>query len=368
MLARAESWLSPLERARRVTLSAVARVSPRLVAAREPRVALLASALVVVAFVATALAPVWLLLLGPILLGVPHVVADVRYLVTRPRLHARWPLWILVGAPLATCFFGGGVRAGLVATCGALLVARGAPLLRALAIAITASLFALATCAGPVADLAFAHLHNFVAIALWWAWRRRTRHLHALPLALFAVACALLVGGVVSPSLAALPPDIADGLAPHDLVPIELTSLGGRLVALFAFAQAMHYSTWLRLVPEEDRLRKTPRTFASSLRALAADVGPWVLGAAALATVGFGVYALFDLVAAREAYLSAAIFHGHLELAAGALLLVERRLPLGAPVDARWSSSRLARGPRANVRSILATSPKSRSPARGSFP
>lgn len=319
----AETWFGPLDRVRRAMLAMVARVGPSFVAKREPRVALYACMLLAVAFAATALAPMWLLLLGPIVLGVPHVVSDMRYLVARPRLHTRWPVWVFVGLPLVACFFGGGVRAGLVATCGALVVARGALLVRATGIAIAVALFALVSRAPDVADLAFAHLHNFVAVGLWWAWRRREGKLHLLPLALFAFGCALLLFGVAAPDIRALPYEIGVGL-----VPLEIATFGGRLVALYAFAQAMHYTVWLRLIPEEDRDRPTPRTWAASFRALRGDVGPWILGAAALGAIGFGVYAIVNLVAARDAYLNAAIFHGHLEIAACALLFVERRLPV----------------------------------------
>jgi hypothetical protein len=110
----------------------------------------------------------------------------------------------------------------------------------------------------------------------------------------------------------------------------QLYGFGGRLVALYAFAQAVHYTIWLRLVPEEDRAQPTPRPFAASLRALVADLGPWVCALAACGTVAFAAYALVDVFAARDAYLRFAIFHGHMELAAAALLFVEGSLPLGA--------------------------------------
>jgi hypothetical protein len=85
---------------------------------------------------------------------------------------------------------------------------------------------------------------------------------------------------------------------------------------------------WLRLVPEDDRRRATPRTFAASARALTADLGPWLLAAAGAGAVALAAWAVVDVVVAREVYLRGAVFHGYLEVAAAALLLVERRLPL----------------------------------------
>jgi hypothetical protein len=321
----AESVFAPIDRARRVALAAIARVGRPLVARREPRVALIATVSIAIAFALTAVAPLALLLAGPIVLGVPHVLADVRYLVARPGLHRRWTLWIAVGAPLVWCACGGGVRAGLVATSGALLVARGRPLVRAAGIAIAAALFALASRAGPVADLVFAHLHNFVAVALYCVWRRRTGKLHWVPLAAFAALSIALVAGAATPNVLSFPYDVGMGL-----VPMDLAWMGGRLAALYAFAQAVHYAVWLRLVPEEDRARPTPRSFVATWRALVGDVGFVTLVACALAAIVFAAWAFVDVLDARAAYLRAAIFHGHLEIAAGALLLVEGRLPLGA--------------------------------------
>jgi hypothetical protein len=321
-IANADTVFAPLDRARHALLSVLARLSPSLVGRREPRVAFFGTLLIALGFLLTAIAPLWLLLVGPIILGVPHVVSDVRYLVARPKLHRRWPLWLLIGIPLAGCAVGFGVRAGLVAVCGALLGARGRVWIRALGIASALALLAVVWKDPRFADLVFAHLHNFIAVAMFIAWRRREGKLHWFPIAAFAFGAALLLFGVAEPSIARFPYTVGVGLVPR-----ELATIGGRVVALYAFAQAVHYTMWLRLIPEEDRQRPTPRTFASTFRALAGDLGPWVLGAAMVAAIGFAVYALFDLASARNRYLELAIFHGHLEIAAGALLFVERRLP-----------------------------------------
>ena len=300
---------------------------PRVPRMTELRVAVIATGAIVLALAATASVPLWLLLAGPIVLGVPHVLGDVRYLVMRPALHKRWALWLLVGVPLVWCFFGGGMRAGLLATCGALVAARGRVAVRALGIAVALALLLVVVFVGRIADLAFAHLHNFIAIAIWWAWswRRRTTRLHWIPLAVFVGGCALLLAGFAEPRIAAFP--YTAGAA---LVPLELATLGGRIVALYAFAQAVHYAVWLRLVPEEERSAATverPRGAAHAWRELTRDLGPWILAGGALAAVGFAAYAVIDVVVARDTYLRLAIFHGHLELAAVALLFVERRLP-----------------------------------------
>jgi molybdate transport system substrate-binding protein len=44
--------------------------------------------------VGTALIPLWMLALGPILLGVPHLLADLRYCVFRPGWHRQAAIWV----------------------------------------------------------------------------------------------------------------------------------------------------------------------------------------------------------------------------------------------------------------------------------
>ncbi|HTJ82283.1 MAG TPA: hypothetical protein VL400_11230, partial [Polyangiaceae bacterium] len=99
----------------------------------------------------------------------------------------------------------------------------------------------------------------------------------------------------------------------------------GRLVALFAFAQSVHYAVWLRVLPDEVRARKTPRSFVQSARALVSDVGGLMVVAAMLGAALFLFWGFVDVYQARVRYLSFALFHGYLELAALGLLLAERR-------------------------------------------
>ena len=58
------------------------------------------------------------LAVGPLVLGVPHLVADLRYLVVRPGLHRRAAFWPVAVSALASSWFGlvpGLLAAGLAA-------------------------------------------------------------------------------------------------------------------------------------------------------------------------------------------------------------------------------------------------------------
>ena len=187
----------------------------------------------------------------------------------------------------------------------------------------------------------FAHFHNFAAIGIFWAWRRdRANALHFVPIVLFLVLSLAIVLGALDPLVTALHgydgtvgrTGIAWNLALYS--PGVPSPWAARLVLLFAFAQSAHYAVWLRLLPEDDRGRETPRTWVASFAALRADMG--LVFAVGLGLVAFGVscWAIVDLYEARMGYLRMVLFHGYLEMAALALFFVEKR-PLrildGAP-------------------------------------
>lgn len=306
MLALAERALAPLDAVRSSVLRAVGRRGRVLFGSRDARVLLYATVSTAITLLIALAAPRYLLVLGPVVLGVPHLVADVRYLVARPGLHRRRGLAILVGIPLAVSWFVPAAATALVAVCSVAIAARGAVWRRALVFAAGAALVAGAYFGGRTADLIAAHGHNFVALVVWIvvAWRSRTA---LIPVALVLAGCAVIAFAPVSSD-----------------VPWEFTGLGSlRWVTLFAFCQASHYMVWLRLLPEEVREREGIRSFAATLRALARDLGGPLVALAAAMALATTAYALVDASDARNAYLRVAFFHGFLELAALALVAIE---------------------------------------------
>jgi hypothetical protein len=273
------------------------------------------------------LLPLWTLALSPLLLGVPHLLADLRYLVVRPGLHRRARLLIGVGLPLVVTGLGAGMPAGLCAVLATLLLVEGAAWRRALGVLLVLPLFLWGLRRGFYEqELILAHAHNLVAVLLWWLWRPRRGALHALPVALFLLAGAALLVGAARPIAGALTWSGPEGLSllSHSdaLAPMFEPALATRLVLLFCFAQGVHYSLWLRLIPEDDRDRLAPRSFRASARALREELGAPLLIGAALAMVLLLCWAARDLFAARVGYFRLALFHGYLELCALALFWV----------------------------------------------
>ncbi|MEZ4451571.1 MAG: hypothetical protein R3B09_19020 [Nannocystaceae bacterium] len=324
--------LDPADWLRRRWLRVLGPIARPLMIDREVRVAAVASLAILSATAASLFIPLWLLAIGPIVWGVPHLLADLRYLVVGPGYHRRPLLALVCAPPIAAVGFGADLSVGLLAAAGAALLARASEARRLVALVAIGALAAGVLWAGRTADLIFAHLHNFIAVALWWAWRPRGR-LHWIPLALFLGVSILLMssaGVALIHAGAGLGREI--GLLGVDYQlrrlagDVELT-LGLRLVVLFAFTQSIHYVIWLQLIPDDDRRRATPPTFARSYRELCRDLGaPVVLGAAALCLF-FAVWAVFDLMDAGHGYFRLARFHGHLEVTAAVLLLLEGRRP-----------------------------------------
>jgi hypothetical protein len=318
-------WLGLLDALRLRLLRACMPVSGWLAGDREARIAIGATLMVLFACMATMVAPVMLLAIGPVLLGVPHLLADVRYCVVRTRWH-RDRVARLAFLPIAAVAFGADLSIGLAAV-GIVIVAARAPASRRIfGLAVVAALIVTTTVAGRWFDVLLVHVHNFVAVGLWLAWRKRTRRWHLVPLAFVGIGSVVVCLWPAPLGLGWLAP----GSIPERhwfvfLAPGLPEGIALRLVLLFAFMQSVHYGLWLRAVPEEDRDARTPRTFRASLRALEHDVGRWLVWLAVLCTIGVAVWAVCDLFAARLGYLRFARFHAVLEFCVAALLLVESR-------------------------------------------
>jgi hypothetical protein len=319
---------TPLDGARVRLLHATMPVSSYFVGRRAQRVAAIGVVSILFALLGTAVAPMWMLALGPIVLGVPHLLADLRYCVVRPAWHRQPAMWIGVGVPLLLVAVTGQTAVGFAAVAGACAASSGPRARRVMVMALAIGSAVACVWAGPRASLVLVHLHNLVAVLLWWRWRDGPARLRLLPVAAFVAGSLLIACGGLDLGLGLL---AAGPLAGdlhrhmHSLAPGLDGVLGLRVVLLFCFAQSVHYVIWLRLVPEDDRARPTPRSFHASWRALVDELGlvlPCVAIVLALALAG---WAVADLGAARLGYLRAAEFHVFLELALLGQLVIRPR-------------------------------------------
>ena len=331
---RATGWaLGPLDRLRTALYRLGAPVLGPWVRHREVRIAV-GGGLVALTSLAMAVgAPLVQLAVGPVVLGIPHLVADVRYLVTRPGLHR------LRGAPIVGLLLGatavtGTLTYGIV---GAALVALFGERRNWLAAPLAGLALASAWWPWPSAVVA-AHVHNVVAVVLWLtlarprldsptAWAVRLAPVVAIVAGAAAIGLGAFDGWLARTATLTLPGALELGIHQAILAPGLPPESALRWVVLFAFGQAVHYGLWLRIVPEEARHRPAPRTLRVAWSVLQRDIGAAGLALAVVATLVIATWAVVDLSAARGGYLTLAAFHGPMELVALAWLWTRKGSP-----------------------------------------
>ncbi len=307
---------------------------------KQQRVPALLLAHAGVALLLAVIAPTLLLIVGPLVLGVPHVLSDLRYLVLRPAL-SRGLRWLLLGGcgalfavRLLELLGLRGLARLELGTAGLLalgVVVLGAPRLKSArtlgALLLIASLSGAALLWPRGARLCLSHAHNVVALALWALVFCRSRR-RALLVSVSILGAALLLlstplawwgfrhglpaafGLHAFAAVAALAPGIAN------------TTLALGVVSSFAFLQSVHYAVWLHAVPQEATRGDATLTFRMSLRSLVADFGKPVLLLVSLLVVAVPLAGLLAPLRVQGAYLSLSAFHAYLELAALALVWV----------------------------------------------
>ncbi|MES1204985.1 MAG: hypothetical protein ABUS79_03530 [Pseudomonadota bacterium] len=349
-----ERALRPLDELRRWGLRVLARTSPvgrALAARRRVRVPVLLSIHALAAFTVAVLAPSLLLAVAPLVLGVPHLAADVRHLLVR-RAAPRW--WFIASAAFALALlalrvlaeshprvaslaFEHAIAAGWVlagaaggASLGAIqatsLAGRRRWTARGWAAVAAAALLATFAIAAPrLWQMILLHGHNLVAILLWVLLFRRGWRLALVPVALGLGGGALLASGVLLDftirhgvlSVAGLHLfAAADWLAPG------LSDTRAVAVATsFAFLQSVHYAVWLVAIPAGDRPGDGSRTWRAAFRDLTRDLTPpglCAVVALALLVAGMG---LTFAAGTRHLLLSLGTFHAWLELAVLAFVM-----------------------------------------------
>ncbi len=269
-----------------------------------------------------------LFLAAPLVLGVPHLLADVRYLVVRPGLHARRAVAACAAAGVVVAMVTG-VAGALVASSLIIAGSHASAPRRAVFGSLVLALAVVAISFGGAADVVFAHLHNLVAVAFFIALRPREPREHRaydlVPVVVAALLAAVILtvpASLISSSTLGAPSFAA---ARESLAPGVSDAWATRLVVLFVFGQSVHYAIWLRLVPEVARPSETPRSFRQTLRALVRELGVTLVVVAVLATAAFVLWGALDASTARTGYVRIASFHGYGEIILGALFATEAR-------------------------------------------
>jgi hypothetical protein len=352
VVARAGQALGPLDELRGLALRLLAAHRPvgrALARSRSARVSLLLAAHATAAFALAVVAPSFLLVVTPLLFGVPHLAADVRHLLIR----RGWPrAWLAASAGFALALIAARVAAeagaklapslaveqsiaGGWVVCGAVAALAAGPSRRGwLLLAAALGLAALAVGEPRPFRMVLMHGHNLLALAIWLVLFPRRGRL------LWAAAAVILLGTALLASGRLLTWTVAHGwlsvgglhlLAAADwLAPGLPDDAALALTISFAFLQAVHYLIWLVAIPAADRAGDGGRSWRAAWRELGRDFGPAGLGlvvALAIGVAGAGVVAAGPT---RRMFLSIGSFHAWLELAVLAYALGRARPPAGA--------------------------------------
>ncbi len=287
---------------------------------RMPAVILVAAAL-------ASTAPLTVLLIGPLVLGVPHVVGDLRVLwLGRPGGFGGQAAWLTATALLAMTVLRGATMADGVPRlqyellCGLAAVAvaawAGATTPRRRAAMVLPLLVAAWSCWRFPREcvLALAHGHNAVALVLWIVWNRsRSESLGVAGTYVLSAAWVVFVSdaSVVGAVLGGL-----DGTQMHrELAPSLSVDLADAVVRSFAFAQLVHYGIWSWNLPGGTRWE------------LRSHLGKTALGACVFVALAVPLLGSIAPAETRQAYLQAVLAHGWLELAVAAYLLAKGARP-----------------------------------------
>jgi len=330
-----ESAADPLDAVRRGVLQLATRSAflTRVLGRRDSRIACLAACQVTVLFALAMRVPVALYFIGPVVFGVVHLAADVRYLV----LHRAPPRSLVaLSAAFAAAITSVQVVAALHfvsarASDRTSLVLGAAWIVAALVAAIrdkvrlAASAAIVASCVwllfahARFVGIALVHVHNLVAIGAWLLLFRRRLGVTVLPLILVIGFAAVLLSGVALPWTFASGGLVAFGMRAETLgawlSPGVRPDVAVALAATFVFLQGVHYAAWTGWIPQDDLRTEGTPTYRMTVRTLERDFGRVWLGLIAVVAVGFAGAAVWNVRDSVSAYLVLAKSHAWFELA-----------------------------------------------------
>lgn len=283
--------------------------------------------------------PLWMLLIGPLVLGIPHLMSSIRYIpqltsMNRFSIPVVGSVFVLIA--LTRLWMGTYGNALLEGGPNTLEIIAGFCLLglvgffyRQSKIRIAGSLFLLgslliASLSYPLETLGFLVLaHNFIAFFFWItrAKSKADKMTACLALLIFSgVSFAILTGAFdffISERLFEIFNGFNDASIGAQIFPHADMTLWSRTVSAYALGQGIHYFVWLKAIPEQELPYQHTTNFSYSFKLLKSDMGNRIVYFSGWVLIGLVAYALLkNFIEARFIYLSLAAFHGYFEIMA----------------------------------------------------
>lgn len=261
------------------------------------------------------LAPLYALLIGPLLFGVPHLIGDFRVLwLGKPGGFGGRTAWCVAGALLVMT----GLRVGKLLgwplpieaeiACGVAAIAMAAiggapdPSARVVWTIGVGILGMISILRARETLLVLAHAHNLVAIALWLAWSPRRNTAMGVTASYIGAALFVIFFPFETATVAKIG-DFESARMARELAPGLSQPFAEVLLRTFAFAQMVHYGIWSWNLP------------GHSSRSMWQDLGRPGLWLCVLACILVPLLGLLAPTLTRSTYLQLAIAHGWFELA-----------------------------------------------------
>lgn len=296
-------------------------------------------------FLLSAYVPLWILLIGPALWGVPHLISSLRYntllgsSITNGKklFYFQSALWFLVfvyrlsvdifliDLPLSQQPF---LFEGLALILSFLfqVFLLGKISLRSVLYFLIFSLFLLITHDHPI-EVALTLLigHNYVPLFTWFQSCQQKKDLYVFltVTTIYILLSFTLFFGLHESIYTYFKPQMTLPLLNWNFMSIfepygaDLVdrAFWFRIVSLYAFSQSIHYFIWLKAIPENYQQQQYPPSFRYSLQKLLSDFGAtslvFLLG---LTVVGCGYWFFFEYQSARIIYFAIASYHGFMEI------------------------------------------------------
>ena len=270
------------------------------------------------------LRPEFLLAMGPLIFGYPHLIASYRF-TPELKCFALFLVMTALAVGLHVTEFGQplpfGVWQMVVATLTLVFVRRGQLMSVGLGIAVCAVMVKLAWLEPVLFVGGSLLLHNWVAFFYWIKDSRNSsrRSVAMLSTLLFLMIHLLVLDG----SLDAWIPMI-DGQVQF-MGNVENTAwmlaswstdamVWYRFLVLYVFGLSVHYFVWLRAIPESRKVSEHPSSFRLIAEDLKLSLGKKVLLFTSILCLGGMILWLISMPLGAKVYFEIAILHGSLEL------------------------------------------------------
>lgn len=300
--------------------------------------------------------PLWVLLIGPVLWGIPHLISSLRYSSAGTDKNKRTNLlrfhfiiWtmvfiyrfcvdvLLLNAPLSQHPL---LFESLCLLAAFIFQSRLIGFLKFKNIISFQifTVFILSTYFYPIQTALVALIgHNYLPLIAWYKSCRTRSDVRTFLICslMFALASLFIFTGsfdfiyryiTPSGSIAFLNWDYSEIISAYAPEGYDY-QFWFHIVVLYAFSQAIHYFIWLKAIPENYQQRQHPPSFRWSYLQLSRDFGSGsVLLFIILMAFGTLGWLMFEFQTARLVYFGIASYHGFMEMAAVPFLTSNKRI------------------------------------------